>query len=85
MSCERDCEMKKYTCLNDEEVKIEGAIEGTKQQVLDWMERTFPGIHEPDRNPNMVYAFEFFYGGDITLYKTTDGKNVFLAEVLEEG
>lgn len=77
--------MKKFTCINDSEVKVEGAIEGTKQQVLDWMEKTFPGVHEPEGDRNVIYALEFFYKGEITLYKTADGKNVYLAEVLEEG
>ena len=75
--------MKKFTCINDREAKINGAIEGTKEQVLAWMKKTFPGICERGES-EMVLALEFFYEGEITAYQTADGENVYLAEVVEE-
>ena len=75
--------MKKFTCINDREVKIEGAIEGTKEQVLAWMTKTFPGIRERGES-EMMLALEFFYEGEITAYQTADGENVYLAEVVED-
>ena len=75
--------MKKFTCINDREVKIEGAIEGTKEQVLAWMKKTFPGICERGES-EMMLALEFFYEGEITAYTTADGANVYLAEVVKE-
>ena len=34
--------MKKYTCWKDENSKVEGAIVGTKEEVLAWMQERFP-------------------------------------------
>lgn len=51
--------MKKFTCINDKETKVDGAIEGTKAQVLAWMKKTFPGIRER-MHDEMMTAVEFF-------------------------
>ena len=75
--------MKKFTCINDREAKIDGAIEGTKTQVLAWIKKTFPGICKR-RESEMMTSIEFFYEGEITAYKTADGENVYLAEVVED-
>ena len=75
--------MKKFTCINDSEAKVNGAIEGTKAQVLAWMKKTFPGICKRG-DSEMMSAMEFFYEGEITAYKTADGENVYLAEVVEK-
>ena len=75
--------MKKFTCINDREAKIDGAIEGTKAEVLEWMKKTFPGICERGES-EMILALEFFYEGEITAYQTADGANVYLAEVVED-
>ena len=83
MSCERNYEMKKFTCINDKETKVDGAIEGTKAEVLEWMRNAFPGLRERRENELMT-AVEFFYEGEITTYKTAKGKNVYLAEVGKE-
>ena len=72
---------KKFTCINDREAKVEGAAVGTKKQVLAWMKKAFPGIRER-REDEMILAVEFFYDGEITAYKTTDEKTLYLAEVL---
>lgn len=75
--------MKKFTCINDKETKVEGAIEGTKAEVLEWMKKTFPGIGERGES-KMMTALEFFYEGEIKAYQTADGSNVYLAEVVKE-
>ena len=75
--------MKKFTCINDNETKVDGAIEGTKTEVLEWMKKTFPGIRERWED-EMMSAFEFFYAGEIKAYKTVGGSNVYLAEVVKE-
>ena len=75
--------MKKFTCINDSKVKIDGAIEGTKAEVLEWMKKTFPGLCERGES-EMMSALEFFYAGAIKAYKTADGSNVYLAEVVKE-
>lgn len=74
---------KKFTCLNDKEKKVAGAIIGAKKDVLAWMKETFPGIRKPTER-DMVSAFEFFYEGEIEAYETSDGKNLYLAEVISE-
>ena len=76
--------MKKFTCINDKEKKVDGAIEGTKAEVLEWMKKTFPGISEPGES-EMMSALEFFYKGEIKAYKTVDGANVYLAEIVKDG
>lgn len=35
--------MKQFTCINDREEIVDGAIEGTKEEVLAWMKKTIPG------------------------------------------
>lgn len=78
---------KKYTCMDFAGNKVEGAIEGTKKQVLAWMKETFPGLHHPTPKENeamMVGAFFFFFEGEITEYLTADGEEVYLAEVGKE-
>ena len=76
--------MKKYTCMNGSKEKIDGAIEGTKMEVLEWMKEKFPGIHER-ADDEMMTALEFFYDkGEIKAYKTADGKYVYLAEIAED-
>ena len=75
--------MKKFTCINDKETKVDGALEGTKAEVLEWMKKTFPGLCERGES-EMMSALEFFYAGEIKAYKTADGANVYLAEVVKE-
>ena len=80
---ERKIEMKRFTCINDREEMVDGAIEGTKEQVLAWMKKTFPGMRERGES-EMMSALEFFYEGEIKAYKTADGSNVYLAEIVKE-
>lgn len=78
---------KMFTCMDFDGNKVEGAIEGTKKQVLAWMKETFPGLHRPtseEEEAMMVGAFLFFFEGEITEYLTADGAEVYLAEVVEE-
>ena len=72
--------MKRFTCINDREEIVDGAIEGTKEQVLAWMKKTFPGMRKRGKS-EMMTALEFFHEGEITAYKTADGKSVYLVEV----
>ena len=72
--------MKRFTCINDREEMFDGAIEGTKEQVLAWMKKAFPGMRERGES-EMMSAMEFFHKGEITAYKTADGARVYLAEV----
>ena len=71
----------KYTCLNGEEEKVDGAIVGAKEDVLAWMKETFPGIRKSTER-EMMSAWEFFYEGEIEAYETVNGENVYLAEVV---
>ncbi len=47
------------------------------------MKKTFPGISERGES-EMMSALEFFYAGELKVYKTADGSNVYLAEVVKE-
>ena len=75
--------LKKFMCLTIEGKKAKGTIEGTKNQVLDWMKKTFPGIRRA-ADQEMMPAWQFFYRGETTTYETTNGKNLYLAEVVDE-
>ena len=75
--------IKKFTCLKDEGEKADGAIEGSKRQVLAWMKKTFPGLRKVE-GQEMVPAWQFFYKGDSTAYKTADGKQLYLVEMADE-
>ena len=75
--------MKRFTCINDREEMVDGVIEGTKEKVLAWMKKTFPGMRKRGKS-EMMTALEFFHEGEITAYKTADGESVYLAEVVTE-
>lgn len=78
--------MKKFTCIDDltcinnHEGKVDGAIEGTKEEVLEWMRGRFPGLHERGEE-EIMSAIEFFHEGEIKAYKTAQGETVYLAEI----
>ena len=83
---EREVEMKevkKFTCLDHEGNKPKGAIEGTRNQVLAWMKKTFPGIRKA-ADQDTFPAWQFFYKGETTTYETQNGDNLYLAEVAED-
>ena len=67
--------MKRFTCINNREEMVDGAIEGTKEQVFAWMKKTFPGMRKRGKS-EMMSALEFFHEGEITAYKTADGESV---------
>ena len=56
-SKERKVEMKeakKFTCLKDRGVKVDGAPEGTKKSVLAWMKKFYSGLRKaPDPSKNI--------------------------------
>ena len=74
--------IRKFTCLRDGGEKVKGAIEGSKEQVLAWMKRKYPGIRKA-ADQDMMPAWQFFYRGETTTYETPDGKEFYLAEVVE--
>lgn len=81
--------VKKFTCLESDDVRVEGAIAGSRETVLQWMKGRFPGLRKRDGEEgvdgdNMIAAWEFFYEGALTAYVTGDGKEVFLAEIVEK-
>lgn len=77
--------MKKYTCWKDENSKVEGAIEGTKEEVLAWMQERFPGLKLDceENEDRLIPAWEFFYEGEIASYLTNEGGHRYLVELLE--
>ncbi len=73
-------EVKKFTCLTDDGEVAEGAIEGTKKQVLAWMKKSFPGIHKSSDQEFMPAWLFFCDMGESTIYETLEGKNLYLVE-----
>ena len=41
-------EERMFTCLTEEGNRVDGAIEGTKEQVLSWMQNAFPGLRKSE-------------------------------------
>ena len=77
--------MKKFTCLMDDGKKVGGVGVGTKEEILAWMETNFKGVHKynPSEDEQVMPAWVFFYEGDTEEYETTDGKKLYLAEILD--
>ena len=79
--------MKRYSCFTSLEpmTKAEGAIEGSKEEVLAWMREKYPKM-SPE-NPGGEGFFEanvFFYEGYIREFWLPDGEGIYLAEILAE-
>ncbi len=72
-------EEKMFTCLTEEGDRVEGAIEGTKEQVLSWMRNAFPNLRKAeDQEVDTIWSF--FCDGEAEVYETSDGNKVYLAE-----
>ena len=72
-------EERMFTCLTEEGNRVDGAIEGTKEQVLSWMQNAFPGLRKSeDQEVDAIWAF--FRPGEAETYETPDGNKVYLAE-----
>ena len=67
----------KWTCWVDEEVKAKGAIVGSREAVLEWMEATYLGLRKVRENV-MVPAWYFFYEADAEPYETENGDVLYL-------
>ena len=51
-------EERMFTCLTEEGNRVDGAIEGTKEQVLSWMQNAFPGLRKSeDQEVDTIWAF----------------------------
>jgi hypothetical protein len=86
LSIEGVNDMKKYTCWKDENSKVEGAIVGTKEEVLAWMQERFPEM-KPECGQDedgLVLAWVFFYEGNIDSYVTKEGESIYLVELIED-
>ncbi len=59
--------MNKWTCRCAEHVRIEGAVEGAKDEVLDWMKSHFPGLRETDES--QIEQWYCDYKGDVRQYE----------------
>lgn len=71
----------KYSCYDAEyENQIEGAIVGTKEEVLAWMREKYGKVEES----KMMSAALFFSQRDCTEYLTQEGAQLVLGEVRDE-
>ncbi len=77
--------MKRYTCINGREEKVDASVEGEKETVLEWMRAAFPGVREAADGGRVMHAWEFFYEGELVRYETPDGELLYLAEVEDRG
>ena len=72
-------EEKMFTCLTARGKRVDGAIEGTKEQVLSWMKNVFPGLRKAE-DQEVGTIWSFFCDGEAEVYETSDGNKVYLAE-----
>ena len=78
---------KIYTCyvkLNPEMVQADGAVTGSKEEVLAWMKAKYGTHLDGEEEDRMMNAAAFFYEGDCTEFWLADGTPIFLAELLED-
>ena len=68
---------EKWTCWIDEGKKAEGAVVGTRKAVLDWMKKTYPGLHKA-QDGEIVPAWFFFWKNDAEHYQSANGEDLYL-------
>ena len=66
----------KWTCRCSEHVRVEGAVEGPKEAVLDWMKSHFPGLRETDGS-NVELWWRNYKGG-VQQYEYGHGDSVIV-------
>ena len=70
---------EKWTCWIDEGKKAEGAVVGTRKAVLDWMKKTYPGLHKA-QDGEIVPAWFFFWKNDAEHYQSANGEDLYLVK-----
>ena len=68
---------EKWTCWIDEGKKAEGAVVGTRKAVLNWMKKTYPGLHKA-QDGEIVPAWFFFWTNDAEHYQSASGEDLYL-------
>ena len=80
-------EAKRYTCFayrDCELVRVEGAIEGSKEEVLAWMREKYgEKLSEHHGEVLMMPAAVFFFEGDSQTFLLSDDEEVYLMEILD--
>lgn len=80
---------KRYSCFtyrDSELVRVEGAIEGRKEEVLAWMREKYgEKLLRRRSEALMIPAAVFFFEGDCQSFWLSDDEGVFLMEILDEG
>ncbi len=70
----------KWTCRRNDNFGIEGAIKGTKEEVLEWMKRHFAGLRPCGGDAAAAPAWFVQYQGGAMRFKTADAGEVYLVE-----
>ena len=88
MKNEKEMRVKnKWTCRCTEHVRVAGAPEGTKEEVLNWMNSHFPGLREAEEG-DIVEVWRHNYKGGVRRYEivggTYSGKYLYLVEKICE-
>lgn len=78
---------KRYSCfisLEPEFKKADGAIVGSREDVLAWMRAKYGDelLDDPGED-QMMHAAAFFYKGDCSEFWLKSGGEVYLAEILK--
>ena len=79
--------IKRYSCFayrDCELVRVEGAIEGSKAEVLAWMREKYGDkLSKRQGDVPMMPAAVFFFEGDCQSFWLSDDEGVFLMEILD--
>lgn len=77
----------KWTCRCSAHVRVEGAVEGTKEAVVDWMQSHFPGLREAEEG-DVVEVWRHNYKGGVVRYQIVggdySGEYLYLVEKIGE-
>jgi hypothetical protein len=73
----------KYTAYNNEFERFDDAPIGSKEEVMAWLKKRFPGLLEKSE-PQENEASIFFFDGDVVAYDTDHDGEVYMVELTDE-
>ena len=76
----KENEMRKWACRREGNCGIEGAVKGTKEEVLEWMKCHFDGLRPCEEQGRVVPAWFKWYKGEAMRFETAHGDEVYLVE-----
>ena len=72
--------MRKWVCRREGNCGIEGAVKGTKDEVMEWMKGHFDVLRPCEELGHAVPAWFKWYKGEAMRFDTADDEEVYLVE-----